>query len=251
MSQKQLFSLSDSFIFRGIIRVFDFEFEKSMKNLLPNITLLFALAFGIVFAIPVEAGSITLTPGTGVIYEGPAVTGIGVLPENASLSAKLTAILAADGKSLVIEFKNTTIGTGETWLSAFDFSLGGVGYISGTFSGVPAGSNWTVNQNLATCCRNGGLDFTTGGLLAGKSATLTLSFVDPQQSLSFSFDTAGIAYFGSVFGTPRVGGGQVVFAISSTITPIPAPVPEPTTLLLIGSGLVAMSASVKRKKNSK
>lgn len=211
-----------------------------MERLLRKTFFLCFLCLGLSAAF---ADSVILPPGTGVIIEDTSKGGLGAPLENTTASVKFTAMLSLDGKSLTITFKNTSIGTTPTWLQSFNYNLGAVTPVSGTFSGTPAGSDWIWSPlGFAGCCS---VDDFKGGIGAGSEATLTLNFTAPQQSLSFAMSRAYLYYIGrDAIGQPKFGIAEVTFFNGGTVTAIP----EPATLVLLSSGLTATGVGARRRR---
>jgi hypothetical protein len=118
-----------------------------------------------------------------------------------------------------------------------------------------------VNENgIKANGYNGGkfdLQIPKTGNLDWEPYTFTLKLDNGASNLDpgdFNFQDSGYAYYvavhiGNFGGTPGVGGGDSIWVASSgRVTSGEDPIPEPATILLVGSGLVGLARIVRRKK---
>ena len=108
---------------------------------------------------------------------------------------------------------------------------------------------------------NDGMTITVKGFLAGAQTYTTSFTVDTNAPIKVQFDWANIDMLtfdgsgganpnppNSVFGTARPNFNMDDFCINGcTATPHPDPVPEPSSLILAGSGLMALVARRRRR----
>ena len=177
----------------------------------------------------------------------------------------ITADLATSGTNFTLTMTFTNSTASAAYLNDFTISLLGGGAnptISGTLQSPPTG--WTEVDNAKTTNSNGqpagcrtGNGF--GGwlcatsdtaadaiLLAANGGTVTLTFTGTYSgTVTTPFELIADA------GTSNVTGNNKALTISAPMnTPAPSPVPEPTSLLLLGSGLLAVGITLRNKRSA-
>ena len=211
-------------------------------------TILASAAALLAFSQLALADPVVLTPG------GPSVTLLFTSALSPSARAEATFTLNAAGTQVTAAFRNTSAagsGIGIYYLgfnSPLSYFNGG-GFI-GQVTGLPPGVSWvgptdnfgaTSDFVIANFFLPALLDpslplESQNVLLPGQGGIITLTFMSPRPPFEqFLLDpTAG-------FITPdrRLGGGQ------STV------IPEPATLVLCGSGLLAVAVSRRRRRKRK
>lgn len=215
-----------------------------LKNKLQ--TLVIGIAFLCAMAclqIPARADAVTLNAGSSATFNYTSTFG-------AAGQATATFALSSDGKTLTVSLLNTS--TTDTFLSGIGFNTSpDLATTAATFSGLPSGANWSFTNN-----GGGGIgNFEAGAygngnnnrLKPGEGGKLTLTLSSPLTN-GITLDVTMIHLTSLPDGSSekpvgvRVGGG--------TPPPPPAEVPEPATMLLLGSGLAALAGLRKRAQNN-
>jgi hypothetical protein len=155
---------------------------------------------------------------------------------------------------------NSGTCTGNVTVSGSNYSSSGIGLVNTDATAPPSysGSAWTLAFNTSTgaiSLTNGGLGTLSGIIQAfsatngSSSATLTITV------LWNSLPTAVKTFFGGASGATDL---TSILYLGSTTTSGPAnsvgitmfPTPEPASLILLGSGLLALGASLRKKLGS-
>jgi hypothetical protein len=190
--------------------------------------------------VPAYADSVTLNPGSSATFNYTSTFG-------AAGQATATFALSADGKTLTISFLNTS--TSDTFLSGLGFNTSpDLATTAAAFSGLPSGATWSF-----TTGGGGGIgNFEAGAygngnnnrLKPGEGGTLTLTLSSPLTN-GITLDVT-MTHLTSLpdgssekpIGVVTTGGGN---------PPPPAEVPEPATLLLVGSSFLAGLPALRRR----
>lgn len=122
----------------------------------------------------------------------------------------------------------------------------------GTSASVSSGT-FDFNGAFLTAAWNNGLNITVSGYLNDVLVNQATVTVDTYSPTFFVFDFLDIdrLTFASYGGTDaRYGGSGTHFAMDDFTFDAPATVPEPSTVLLLGAGLVGIAAYSKRRQNT-
>jgi PEP-CTERM motif len=221
----------------------DFPMNWLLKNKAHTLISFVAILFTIAILQPFAyADSVMLNPGASATFNYASTFGT-------AGQATATFSLSADGKTLTVGFLNTS--TSDTFLSGIGFNTSpNLAITSAAFSGLPSGATWSYTSG-----GGGGIgNFEAGAygngnnnrLKPGEGGTLTLTLSSPQTN-GITLDVTMTHLTSLPDGSSqkpvgvRVGGG--------TPPPPPAEVPEPATMLLLGSGLAALAGLRKRTQN--
>ncbi len=213
--------------------------KNKLQTLVAFAVILFTLAL---MQFPAYADSVTLNAGSSATFNYTSTFG-------AAGQATATFALSADGKTLTVAFLNTS--TSDTFLSGIGFNTSpDLATTSAAFSGLPSGATWSSTSG------GGGIgNFEAGAygngnnnrLKPGEGGTLTLALSSPQTN-GITLDVTMTHLTSLPDGSSqkpvgvRVGGGNP--------PPPPAEVPEPATLLLVGTSLASIAALRRRNKKS-
>lgn len=189
------------------------------------------------------ADSVTLNPGTSATFNYVSTFG-------AAGQATATYGLSADGKTLTISFLNTS--TSNTFLSAIGFNTSpNLATTSAVFSGLPSGANWSYTTNGSGGVGNFEMGAAGNGnnnrLSSGAGGTLTLTLSAPlTNGLTLDVTMAHLTSLPDGSSQKPVG-----VLVGGGTPPPPAEVPEPATMLLLGSGLAALAGLRKRSQRNR
>ena len=211
--------------------------KNKLQTLISFAAILFTLAF---LHLSAYADPVTLNPGTSATFNYVSTFGT-------AGQATATFSLSADGKTLTVGFLNTS--TSDTFLSGIGFNTSpDLATTSAIFSGLPSGATWSYTSG-----GGGGIgNFEAGAygngkynrLKPGQGGTLTLTLSAPQTNC-FTLDVTMTHLTSLPDGSSqkpvgvRVGGGPP--------RPLPAEVPEPATLLLVGTSLLTTLPALRRR----
>ncbi len=223
---------------------------------------LFSMVILFVMMTAAKADPITLMAGGSSVTANYSLAGT---------NASATAIFSFDGTTIRVEFRNT---------STNDFKLGAISFgaqqyspgqdnISGTVT-LSNGQNWSANGDeilgpisirYAPIAVTGGIGYLPSNidklLSPGGSGVALLGFtpakfggtvpLPPFQSVTLSFTNAS---FINPNGQPVPVGQILIQTASGTFSGggTGAAVPEPATMLLLGSGLAALGIRALRRK---
>ena len=226
--------------------------------------------------IDLTTGAFTLLGNSGVTLSGMAVYngvlygdslgGTGTLytinPANGSVTT-----VGSSGKSYV-DFGDTLTGLfaeglGDGNLYSIDYATGAATLVGATNPPYSGGySSISLNSSTLYYTQGTGSDFytlstSTGaatlvGSLGGSLEMGAMIFEDgilyaAEDSPVSSIDTINLATGAATIGPAITGAPSVVFGLSPNPVPTASTVPEPSSMLLLGSALLGLGGAVKRR----
>lgn len=178
----------------------------------------------------------------------------------------VTADLSTSGSSFTLTMTFTNNSAAAAYLNDFTISLLGGGNVNNTSVNVSSDnlpSGWTESDNAkinnsgpSQCtagngfggwlCASGGGTAANSILLAANGGTVTLTFTGTfTGSVTTPFELMANG------GTNNTTGNNSAFTISSAMTTnAPTVIPEPTSLLLLGSGLLSLGVALRKRRSA-
>lgn len=192
-----------------------------------------------------QAEPFTLSAGSSATFDYTSTFG-------SAGSAQATFSLSADGRELTVNFVNTS--TANTYLSGLAFNatpnLNIAGYC---FSSLPDGSSWSFKTQSGGGM--GSFDAIAYGkgnnnrLSPGEDGTIKLTLAAPLTH-GVTLDVTLVHLTSLPDGSSQKPVGVLVKGGSGVPADVGAPVPEPATLLLLGTGLAATAFRKRRRKQA-
>lgn len=151
------------------------------------------------------------------------------------------------------------------WYLSGTSCLPGSGYANGTVSGnvafnafsdpasmlMASGTPFTFNSVFMTAAWNDGVSVTVEGLMNSTVLFASTVTVSSHAATLFNFDWTGInsVRFSSSGGVNQGYGGEGSHIAFDNLTVNQSVVPEPASMLLIGTGLAGVAAARRRRKD--
>ncbi len=214
-------------------------------NYLQNKKLLLALfALSALFLMPTESRATVV----GVCTDVPGQSGAGSCTKSVNITGNLVTIvltntntvaqggfITADAFNLA---PNTGVVAGSFTTTAANFSL----FTPGPFSTNPSNTLGEPRNALIGVDNDFEGGMATGGLGAGQTATFTFTLT------ALGANTETSIFLSEAIRFQGFANGDSDKTLVQITTPPPAAIPEPTTMLLLGSGLAGVAARMRRRR---